>query len=172
MPMRIAVFVFSLSCIAILWTTYHKDRSVYSSGFSEASFRRIVPKMPEAEVLKLLGPPLSINNEPSPEYWTYEVKPRSNWFSLTTRFDRGTVVRFASNGRVEKVSGPISDCVKPGMTRGEVLAAAGTPTEQTPARRKTFYYSSPPPSGLYRARIITFDDDNLVIQAIAYDTID
>jgi hypothetical protein len=127
--------------------------------------------MSEADVVSLLGAPLSDEKDPFPEAWFYgEKRNRTN--RVFDLFGASDVVFFDGGGRASKVNGRLTETVQLGMDREVVLQLAGPPDRKVPARARVFHYSAPANSGRYRARIVAINDHGTVSETAAYDVYD
>lgn len=76
--------------------------TTFSKAFSEESFSQVRPGMPKADVLKMLGEPLSIVEHPDQdETWWYSQDGRCRfgdfaWLGRSVRFTNSVVMRAES----------------------------------------------------------------------------
>ncbi len=69
-PITAACFAV-LTLLALVAGWLADDSTVYAPGYSYRRFRAIRPGMPRAEVIRSLGPPLSIDPAPGRTRWAY-----------------------------------------------------------------------------------------------------
>jgi outer membrane protein assembly factor BamE (lipoprotein component of BamABCDE complex) len=159
----------ALTAAALWWSS--RDTTVYAPGFNEEAFQRLKPGMELAEVYSLLGEPLAVRQEDSPERWCYGEAPmvrKGSTFVVQSFFRTPRCVSFSEAGVVLTVSGEGMAAIQEGMTAEEVLQLLGEPDRRGPAASRTLHYTSPGGEGLFRARIVAVDTSNRVSKVISY----
>jgi outer membrane protein assembly factor BamE (lipoprotein component of BamABCDE complex) len=159
----------ALTAAALWWSS--RDTTVYASGFKEEAFQELKPGMDIAEVYSLLGEPLAVRQENSPERWCYGEAPmvrKGSTFVFENFFRGARCVSFDEAGVVLKVTGEGMAAIQEGMTAQEILKLLGEPDGRAPAAARTLHYTTPGGEGLFRARIVAVDTDNRVSKAISY----
>jgi outer membrane protein assembly factor BamE (lipoprotein component of BamABCDE complex) len=152
------------------WYYLYRDTSIYASRFSEERFVRVRVGMPASEVIDLLGPPLSIDQSISRESWTYVTSSGEKRGSIAE--GELSQIAFSETGHVIFVSGRAAGLVKIGWSRLDVKNLLGSPRWHSGPRSKVMHYSRPANYGVFNARIIELDEDEIVTGLVAYRTSD
>ena len=117
-----------------------EQNTEYSSGYSDARFRKIRKGMSQEEVLNLLGKPICEN-------WIYSKKD-SRLESILFIDDRLHYIHKGENKQIK--------LLKLGMHRKEVCDKIGEPL------LKAWGYSHSPKDMSYRVRSILFEEDKVI----------
>jgi len=152
----------------LMWQS--RDTTIYSDRYREEIFRKVRPGMKLQEVYSLLGQPLGIRPEDSPERWCYsevEVLRKDEGFVVENFLSPSQCVLFDEKGKVLRVTGARTAVTK-GMTTKEVLHLLGQPKNRKPASVMTLHYTAPGGEGLFRGRIVAVDSQNRVSDVISY----
>lgn len=161
----------AVTMVAALLMWQSRDTTVYSGRFSEEIFRKVRPGMNLQEVYSLLGQPLGVRPENSPERWCYcdaEVLRKDGGLVVENFLSPSPCVLFDEKGKVLRVNGAKVAPVTKGMTAKEVLRLLGQPKSRKPASVMTLHYTAPGGEGLFRARIVAVDSHNRVSDVISY----
>jgi outer membrane protein assembly factor BamE (lipoprotein component of BamABCDE complex) len=143
----------------------YRNTTIYAGGYSEKSFLSLRRGVSERDVYNLLGEPLTRDDRPSPETWSYGVIHRQNYFRLA---GYATILQFDDRGRVASIHGKGSSNVGKGKAKDEVLRLLGAPQFIVPARASALYYSLPGRSGFYETRIVEIDSSGRVSRLVTY----
>jgi outer membrane protein assembly factor BamE (lipoprotein component of BamABCDE complex) len=163
-PMAVTVTV-----AALWWGS--RDTTIYASGFTDEAFERIQLGMAVEDIYSLLGRPLGVREEDSPERWCYGGDPmvrRGGAYIVGDLFRTFPCVTFTEAGVVLKATGDGMAVVDKGMTAEEVLQLLGEPDRRAPAATRTLHYSEPGGDGLFRARVVALDANNSVSDILTY----
>jgi len=157
-----------LFCLAVLlglaWS--FSDTTVYAPGYSEAKFRAIRTGMSEAEVIRTLGQPLSVDPAVGYIVWTYGPgDDRNPQTPATAPWDISATTTFTGDvkGKVTAIDGAYLDTKESrliGRRLADVRERYGKPLEVWAAPdRKMFWYSKL--SGTKGQYVRSVDIDNL-----------
>lgn len=154
-----------VTAAGIAWFLFGRDQSVYSAGYDEARFQSLRIGMERSEVERLLGSPLQEQREPQLEAWWYGERGRPPGVLVVAD---PQVVKFGNDGLVSERNGPLVEKIEVGMSPADVLRVAGRPDRQTARSAVTVHYSMPGRTGLYRARIVTYDERGVVTRITTF----
>jgi hypothetical protein len=127
------VHAYSLEGVdGLLFSRMMAEDTIYASGYSDGAFRKVHRSMTEAEVMRLLPPPIE-------EVWSYG---EHGALMASVQF-AGNVVHSVQTDGMPRLS-----VVRAGMTKAQVSAAAGAP----PA--KDFIYTRSRNDSNYHLRIV------------------
>ncbi|MCP3998249.1 MAG: hypothetical protein GY722_24780 [bacterium] len=115
------------------------EDTVYAPGYSTSGFRAVRPGATEAEVIDLIGLPLS-------EVWIYET---ASGDSERVIFESSRVVAFIPD------EAEISDALTVGLSYREVVELVG-------ATSKNWIYSKARNNGSYRVRLLKLEAGRIV----------
>jgi len=165
----VAVAAVAITAAAFWWS--FRDTTVYAEGFTEEAFQQLQPGMGLEDVYSLLGHPLGVREEDSPERWCYgeaTMVREGSTYIFEDFFRTPRCVSFNEAGVVLRVTGEGMAAIQEGMTAEEVLQLLGEPDRRGPAAAMTLHYSEPGGEGLFRARIVTVDARNRVSDIVTY----
>ena len=131
--------------------------------------------MAAAEVLALLGAPLTESTQQWSEVWSYwPPDANSNIASTTTAartfslFGKVSHLRFTEGGLVAKVSGDYLEVNATGWTKQQALGKLGEPNQRELKPYEAIYhYTTPGKSGTYKRREVHFDSSGKVSSILA-----
>jgi hypothetical protein len=134
--------------------------------------------MSMAEVIGLLGEPFEVSTQSWSEVWCYRpreiqpVEPRSKKGDVYTyrinAFGKFTRLRFSESGVVETSWGDYLREDFVGLTKAQVVANSGQPTEREVTQFEIIYhYTRSGKSGTYKMRQVHFDVTNRVVSTVA-----
>ena len=150
------------------------EQTQFATGYSEKQFKTVKQGMPLSEVVGLIGEPLQMSTQKWSEAWSYSPTPskpdgtpsagRVRTYDLFGRFTR---LNFTKGGIVESTAGDLHGHFT-GLTKQQVLAKIGEPTERVLTEYAVIYhYTLPGKSGTYKAREVYLDASNRVSSAVA-----
>ncbi len=165
----LAVAAAVLTAAALLRNS--RDTTVYASGFREEVFQQLKPGMEVEEVYSLLGQPLAVRKENSPERWCYGeagVVRKGGAVVVENFLSPARCVLFNEAGEVLEVTGEGLAAIQQGMAHGEVLELLGEPHRRSPGAAMTLHYTTPGGEGLFRCRSVAVDSRSRVSDVISY----
>jgi|GEM_PF-1579828 len=165
----VALAVVMVTAAALWWSS--RDTTIYASGFTNEAFEKIQLGMAVEDVYSLLGRPLGVREEDSPERWCYGGSPvvrKGTTYVVKDFFRTPRCVSFTESGVVLRATGDGMSVVDKGMSAEEVLQLLGEPDRRAPAATRTLHYSEPGGDGLFRARIVALDARNRVSDIVTY----
>jgi outer membrane protein assembly factor BamE (lipoprotein component of BamABCDE complex) len=158
------------------------EQTTFSGGYSEPRFNRIKHGMTVQEVVSLLGTPLAQTTQQWSEVWSYSPPKSEPYISrgkdgstIYNLFGKATHLRFTEAGVVAAVSGDYLTGNFRLLTKEQVLAKLGQPSERELKQFEVIYHYTAPGksgSGTYRRREVHFDGTNKVssvVKATYYD---
>lgn len=153
------------------------ERTTFSAGYSEQKFQQVKQGMAVHEVVSLLGTPLTQTTQQWSEVWSY-TPPESRSNAPTTNgsastfnlFGKVTHLQFTEAGVVAKVSGDYLAGSFVGLTKQQVQAKLGEPSQREAKPFEViFHYTAAGKSGsgTYKRREVHFDATNKVSSVVA-----
>jgi outer membrane protein assembly factor BamE (lipoprotein component of BamABCDE complex) len=142
------------------------DSTEYSPGYSEQAFNAVRDGMTEAEVRRLLGPPIRIHiADPGVIRW---YGPAGSWVGADgglhcagSDWSNGHIIPFDPTGEVAREN-PWA-----GKTKDQISEMLGTPIKEE-AQRSTVYWEYTRSDGNYHRRWVGFDPSGKVAETIAF----
>ena len=153
------------------------EQTKFSSGYSERKFQQMKQGMTVQEVVSLLGTPLTQTTQQWSEVWSYtppESQPNTprtkDGTSTYKLFGKVTHLRFTEAGVVAAVSGDYLEGNFVGLTKQQVQAKLGEPSQRELKRFEVIYHytaAGKSGSGTYKRREVHFDATNKVSSVVA-----
>jgi len=166
-------------CLAYLWLRKDKilygEQTVYSFGYKESNFKKVLVGMSVEQVVDLLGKPLSQSTQMWSEVWIYvptNAEPASSTsskdISIFNVFGEITRLDFSESGRVTKKSGYYLEGDFVGLDKVQIQTALGRASQCEIKQFEQIYrYAAPANFGTFKIREIHFDVSNKVSSVLA-----
>ena len=151
------------------------EQTRFAPGYSESKFKLVSQGMPRSDVVGLIGEPLQISTQKWSEAWSYspaaskpDGTPSAGGVRTYNLFGKFTRLNFTEGGVVESTAGDYLQGDFKGLTKQQVLARIGEPTERVLTEYGVIcHYTLPGKSGTYKAREVYLDASNRVSSAVA-----